>query len=176
MLAEKEEFLFLGLAVGEVGEVATAGADGVELGDILGPSQEEGHGAKGTTGEIHIEAGNDDAHACEGEPLDDLANGVVEELGLVYAYDIHTYCEGGNGGRAGNGYAGYAGGIVRDDVRSIVPGIGCGLEDACLLTGYLHTLEPAYELFALAREHAAADNFYPAGLVCMIWLYEHVSW
>ncbi len=39
LLAEEEELLPLRLAVGEGSEVAAAGADGVELGDVFGFGQ-----------------------------------------------------------------------------------------------------------------------------------------
>lgn len=145
----------------------------MQLGNVLCPGQEGGHGAEGLAGEIHIEPGYDDAHAGQGEALRYIANAMIEELGLVYAHYIHTHCEGGNGGRAGHGHTGKARGIVRDDVGGIVTGVGLGLEAACLFAGYLHALEPAYELFALAGEHAAANDLYPAGALCMIWFYEH---
>ena len=72
-----------------VRERAAADADRVDLLHILGDGHQARHRPEGLAEIVSVEAGHDDAHAPVGERLAHIDEGLVEELRLVDADDLH---------------------------------------------------------------------------------------
>ena len=100
-----------------VGQGTAADAYCVYLLDVFRNCHEAGHGAERFSQVVRIQAGDDHADALVGQGLADLDDAVVEELGFVDAnhLDIVLYLE--HAGRALDGGAGNAVGVVRDHVQ-----------------------------------------------------------
>jgi len=161
------ELLRLAEALGVDGGLAADHADGGELGDLVGEGHKRGDGAEGFVGEGGVEAGHEDA-LTEGDELESEGDdGGVEELYLVDADDfdlgelrIERRAEVFDRGDCG-GFVGL--GAVRGDGGAVVAEIDVGLEAGDALAGDAGALEAADELFGLAREHGAGDDFEDAG-------------
>ena len=117
LFAEDDEFLGLAEAVGMIGECAAADADGMDLLDILRNGEEAGDRTEGLAEIVGVEAGADDADAAVGEGLGHLDEALIEELGLVYAYDLHIIVDLEHPGRGFDGRTGNAVRIVGDHVK-----------------------------------------------------------
>src|SRR5207244_11882505 len=93
--------------------VAAAGTaehdeDGLQLVHELRDGEERGHGAEREAAEVHVDAGEHDAHAAVGERVGHGHDPVVEELHLVHRYhrrfrppQPHDLFRGIHGGRFG---------------------------------------------------------------------------
>lgn len=75
-------------ALGAGGWCTAHGANGVDLGDVLGDGHELGHGCEGAAEVILVEAGEQHAYAVVGDALDKLDDACVEELGFVDTDDL----------------------------------------------------------------------------------------
>jgi len=154
------------------GGLAADHADGGELGDLVGDGHEVGDGAEGFGFEGGVEAGDEDALA-EGDEFDGEGDDVEgEELDFVDADDVDLRELGVEPGAelfdAGDG-GGFVGlGAVRGDGRAVVAEVDVGLEARHALAGDAGALEAADQLFGLAREHGAGDDFEDAGSVGLL--------
>jgi len=70
--------------------IAAHDADCVQLVDPLRARQEQPHGTEGLAAEVHVGAGDNDPHAGIGQRVRDLADAVVQELGLVDGDDLRV--------------------------------------------------------------------------------------
>ena len=147
-----------------VGRVAAHHADGARLGDVFGDRQQLRHRLERLAEVVLVEAGHDDAHAARGQRRRTTAGSSasknwpssmpttsVSGLTLASSSAARARLLGRNPQLA-----------VRDDVVVGVAGVDGGLEDLDTLAGDLGAAQPADELFALAAEHAADDDFDPA--------------
>src|SRR5579871_4303034 len=105
-------------------------------------------------------------HEFEGEGDDVL----VEELGLVEAYDVDFMDLAGGEevfAKAVTGGCNYCGVMglfaVAGDGGAVVAEVDVGLEAGDSLAGDAGALEAADELFGFAGEHGASDDFEAAG-------------
>lgn len=74
--------------VTDVGKVATAHTNGMNLRHILGNGTKRRHRSKRIALEIHVKASNDDPLSSIGQLIADFHETLVEELCLVDAYNI----------------------------------------------------------------------------------------
>src|SRR4029077_3900098 len=158
-----------GLAVDEAlvaaGRTAAGHADGLELVDDLGDREERGHGAERQAAEIHVDAGQHDAHTLIRERVRDGDDAIVQELHFVDRDDF-----GARTNRAHHRLGGVhrlgldrAAVVSADRVEARVARVEVGLEDLDVFPGDHRAPHPAHELLAFAGEHHAGDDFDPAG-------------
>ena len=168
-LAEEDEVVALAEAVRVVRERAAADANGMHLLHVLGDGHQARHGPEGLAEVVGVEAGHDDAHAAVGEGLADFDEGLVEELRLVDADDLHL---GGDFVEHLGGGADWGGGdfmeIVRDHLDVGVAFVDDGFEDGDLLVGELGAAQAADQFFGLAGEHGTADDLDAAGFFVIL--------
>jgi len=161
------QLLRLAEALGVDGGLAADHADGGELGDLVSQRHQRRNRAKGFIRKGRIEAGHEDAFA-EGDELEgERDDGGVEELDLVDADDFYLGELGVERGaevfdrRNSSSFMGLR--AMRGDGRAVVAEVDVGLEAGDALAGDAGALEAADELFGLAREHGAGDDFEDAG-------------
>jgi hypothetical protein len=165
--AYDDEFLRLPEALGVDRGLAADHADGGELGDLVGECHQVRDGAEGFVGEGGVEAGDEDSLAHRDQfhrQRNDLGG---EELDLVDADDLDGF-ELRKEQRAevldrsdGSCLVGLC--AVAGDGGPVVAEVDVRLVAGDALAGDAGALEAADELFALAREHGAGDDFEDAG-------------
>jgi len=69
--------------LGTAGRLAALDANGLELVHLLGYGHQQRHGAEGLAAKVHVQAGDDDAHALIGQLIAQLGDFPVEELRFV---------------------------------------------------------------------------------------------
>lgn len=145
-----------------VGEVAAADADRVHFGYVFGRGHQRRHGSERFARIVHVEPGDDHAHAVVGEPAADVDDAGVEELRFVDAHDIHVRGHEQNVLRRIHRCRTDGVRIVRDDLLFGVAHVDAGFEDLDFLIGELGPFQAADQLLRLARKHRAAHHFDPA--------------
>ena len=153
-------------AVRMLGRLAAAHADGVNLGDVLGPGQKSRHRTERIGQIVHVQTSHDNSYTLVGQSVADVNYAIVKELDFIYSHNIHI---GGIqqdvlGGIHADGLYGMA--FMTDHIGIRVAVVYGRLEYLHPLMGEIRPLEPTDKLFCLAREHTSADNFKPAGLFC----------
>ncbi len=158
-------------ALGEVGGFAADDADGLEFVDLIGLGEEERHGAERFPTEVHIQPGDEDAHATLGELVGDLGDFLIEELGFVNTDD------GGVALQVGEDVAGAINGQGFKDVTIVggnffdgVAVVNDGFEDLDFLASDGGAAQAADEFVGFAAEHGADDDFDGAVVVF------HLGW
>jgi len=135
-------------------------ADGGELVHAFGHREQRRHRAERLAAEIQVQPGADDAPTFGCQMIDDARQIGVEELRLIDADDR------GVGGDASQQFHGRgnrrgvdAAAVVRAHLIDGVTIVDGRLEHLYLLARDHRAPQPANQLFALAAEHAAADDF-----------------
>ena len=121
-----------------------------------------GHGTERTAQIILIKPRRNDSHASVCQLHAHVDDFIVEELHFVDAYNLHSEHYVGSKVRGVVDDDGIHPAIVaRDHSLQLEPVIDRRLKNLRALAGYLSAAYPADQLFALAAEHAAGDNFDP---------------
>ena len=165
--AQQHALVILNGTVADVGQRTALHADGMYLGDVVGNGAEGRHGAEGYAAEVHVEPGNDDAHATVGQFVADLYQSFVEKLCLVDAHDVDVARQQQDAGRRVEWGRGYGVVVVAHHLFIAIARVDGGFEDFHLLLGKLCTTQTAYQFFGLAREHRAAYYFYSSWAACL---------
>ncbi len=146
-----------------VGGIAADDAYGQRLRDVFGNGEQLRHRFEGPTEIVLVEPGDDDALAAIREGIARRRQIRVEELPFVDADDFRVLVDLLDelvGSADVDGLDPHV--AVRDDVVLAEAVVDERLEDLDLLSRDLRATQPADELFALAAEHAAGDDFDPA--------------
>src|SRR2546430_8638499 len=153
-------------------------ADSLELVDDLGDREQGGHRAERQPAEIHVDPRQHDPDAAVGEIVGGDDDPVVQELHFVHGDHLGV----------GSHRADHALGAIHrlgldratvvraDGVEPGVPGIEVRLEDLDALFGNDRSSNPTDQLFTLAGEHHAGDDFDPAGAAAVENWGERVGW
>ena len=155
-------------ALGAAGRRPTCDTDGLKLGDLLSLGHQERHRAKRLAAEVHVEPGEDDAHAASRQLIADLGELPIKELGLVHRHNR------GLGIQPLEDLAGIAHGygfptqtVVRRDLLSVIPLVQSRLENLDLLLCNAGPPDATDQLLRLAAEHTPANNLDPATVVAV---------
>jgi len=161
------KLLRLAEALGVDGGLAADHADGGELGDLVSQRHQRRNRAKWFIRKGRIEPSHKDALAKRHQLKRKGDDRGIKKLDLVDADDFYLgelRVEGGAkvfDRRNSSSFMGL--GAVRGDGRAVVAEVDVGLEAGDALAGDAGALEAADELFGLAREHGAGDDFEDAG-------------
>ena len=153
----------MGQSVGVICEIAAPDADGMYLTDFLSYSHKVRHRAERLTEEIGVKAGYDHANPTVGEFLCDIHKRHVVELGLVYSHHLDFRTDVQHLFRILHGMARDLVKIMGDHVILGISCVNCRLEDLDPEVGELGSPDPADQLFCLAGEHRAANDFNTSG-------------
>lgn len=159
---DENAFAITGCALGAIRRIPAHNTDCEGLGDVLGHRQELRHGIKGPAAEILVKAGYNDPLSLISKALGNLHDSGVKELTFIDADDLCFLCPGEHLRGVLDYCRPEARVTVRNEMRRTEACIDSGLEDGHLLACDFCTSQPADELFGLAAEHAAGDDFDPA--------------
>ena len=154
-----------------VRDVAAADADGMNLRDVFGRGHQGRHRAERLAEVVHVKARNDDAHTALGQLPGHVDDCIVEELRLVDAHHVDAFGALENGPRRIDRLGENRVALVRDDLLLGIAGVNLGLVYLNVEVGEPGPFEAADQLFGLAGEHRAADDFDPTGMLGAF--YEH---
>ena len=155
--------------------IAAHDADRVQLVDPLRARQEQSHGTKGLAAEVHVGAGHDDPHPGVRQRIGNLADAVVQELGLVDGDDLGRRANlFGDLHRVGHGLGVDLPAVVgRDTELAAVAVVEVGLEELNPPAGDEGAPYAPDQLLGLSAEHDASDDLDPPvsrpvqhGLLC----------
>src|SRR3989454_12015294 len=153
-------------------------ADSLELVDDLGDRDQGGHRAERHPAEIHVDPRQHDPHAAVGEIVGGGDDPVVQEPHFVHGDHLGV----------GSHRADHALGAIHrlgldraavvsaHRVQPGVAGVQVRLENLDALFGNDRSSNPTDQLFALAGEHHAGDDFDPAGAGAVEHGGERVVW
>ena len=132
----------------------------MHLVDVLRDRHELRDRPEGTAPEVQVQPGHDHSHAEIGEFGHQLDQSSVEELGLVDAHDLDTETQLlAHLAARRHRHRGQTPVVPScQHVSLTTPGVGRDPEHLDALAGDQGATEPAHQLLALAREHAAGDH------------------
>ena len=144
--------------------LAARDADRGQLVDSLGACQEQSHGPEGLATEVHVGAGDDHPHAGVRQRIDDLADAVVQELGLIDRDDLRCRVDPLRDlQRVGHGFGVDLPAVVgRDPELAAVTVVEVRLEELDPPARDQRAPHPPDQLFGLAAEHDAGDDLDPS--------------
>ena len=162
-----DQLLRLAKSLGVDGGLAADHTDGRELGDLVGEGHESWDWAEGLVVEGSVEASHEDSLAQGDELHAERNDGGVEELNFVDAddFDLVELREESSAEvfHGGDGDSFMRLRAVRRDGGAVVAEVDIRLKAGDALAGDACTLEAADELFGLAGEHGAGNDFEDAG-------------
>ena len=151
-------------AVTDVGKAAAAHTDGMDFHHLVGNGTQIRHWAKRLTHIVHIKSCHNHADALLCQPVADTGKILVEELRLVDADDIAVAAQEQDAGRVLHRCRWNRHTLVGHHIVVAVARVDGWLKDFHLLMGKLSSFHAAYQLFRLARKHAAANHFHSASV------------
>ena len=174
LLAQEHLLVHIYQTMAYVGQCAAPHADGVNLAYFVGYGKQSGHGAERFTLEVEVKSCNDDTYALIGQRVTHIYYVPVEELCLVYTYDIVALCHKQYAGAGVYGGAGNAVAFVAHDILAAVTRVHSWLEYFHPLLCEYGTLYTANEFLRLAGKHGAAYNLYPTSAHCLATVAGHI--
>jgi hypothetical protein len=150
-------------ALGIVGGLAAADANGVGFRDVFGNGKELRHGLKRPAGVILVQSRDNNPDSAARKFICNRHQLVVKELPLVDSDDLRIWLKllkDLDGGFYGPGFMAHLG--MGHDVITRISDIDSRLKDLHLLTGDLGPSQPADQFFGLAGKHRAGYHLNPA--------------
>jgi len=126
------------------------GADGVYFGDVFGNSQQLRHRSEGDTTIIHIQAGNNDPYATDGELLTNIGQRHIKKLSFINTDDFQIVGQAEQFRGMLNGHRQDGIGIMGYDAGIIISGIEPRFKDFYTLVGNFSPFEPADEFLCFS--------------------------
>lgn len=148
--------------LGAAGRLPADQADCMQFGDFLGLAHKLRHRPEWLCTEIGIQPRQNHPYAVLGKLIDNIDQFSPEELGLIYGNDSRIWIQAIDNILCCIHCMGLdIAPVMAADMLGAVTIVNDGLKYLGLLPGNHGPANPADQLFRLATEHAATDNFYP---------------